>query len=43
MTVKIPEFVVPAEPPKTPKGAADPNGIGAKHAAVAVPTVKLHV
>src|SRR5580700_3282130 len=45
MTVKIPEFVVPAEPPKVPNGAADPRGITAGPAQVwpAGATVKFQV
>ena len=43
-TVRIPELVVPAEPPKVPNGCTEPSGIGAgTEQLAAVPTVKLQV
>jgi hypothetical protein len=40
ITVSIPELVIPAPPPKAPKGAAAPRGKGATHAADAVVKVQ---
>ena len=42
ITVLIPELVIPAPPPKPPKGAAAPRGKAGAHAS-ADPVVKLHI